>query len=487
MEKAPNYIPPKKVSRKFLAIVIAVIIIASGAGIGVYLYLHPAKKEPTLVVLVDSGSDTQQYLTEVAKNYESANPGVEIKIDSVGYSDLVSTSLAALKDKGTSPGLIMYYPSGEPTLAPYLMNLSNSGFNLSNYLPGELYDGSYVLSMHGNVVKTVGIPIHTVLGYVLVYQNSIFDNKTLQTDFENEYHFSIMPNTYKNWTAVYDASSYISSKMTSLENKYPLLKYPLMFPDSSHHSMIDAYLGLLYGYGSNHTDVTGISANSGAGYSTYMGSINGKYQPTFNNTYGVQALEMYKNLTSFEPNLKTTPIGYDEQETLFPSGEYAMGLAWTSFLPGYSNSTISKVAGNYNVSILPDGGTGYAPTYMGVNPYTNTSLAIKFLKFALSDKEYKIGIDKNQYLPGTISGLEIAEKNQNFTWVHALITSASSIIINKTNVAVYDKLQALFTTLTPDLNDEIFDYFTGTETAPAALNKAAMEWSTYIKSSGISL
>ena len=429
MEKTPDYVPPKKVSSKVLAIVIVLIVIVAGAGIGVYIYLHPAKKESTLVVLVDSGSDTQQYLTQIAKTFESENPNVKIKIDSVGYSDLVSTSLSALKDKASSPGLIMYYPSGQPTLAPYLMNLSKSGFNLSNYLPGELYSGSYVLNTHGNITKTVGIPIHLVLGYVIVYQNSVFDNKTIQTGFEKKYHFSIMPSTYKNYTALYDAASYISMEMKNLSyNNH--LKYPLMFPDSSHHAMIDTYMSLLYAYGENHTKATGIAKNSGAGYWTYMGNISGSYKPTFNNTYGEHAVEMYKNLTEFEPNIKTTPIGYSEQETLFPTGEYAMGLAWTSFLPGYSNKSISKVAGNYNVSILPNSSTGYEPTYMGVNPYTNTSLAVKFLKFALSDNEYKVGINKYQYLPATISGLKVAETNQNFTWV-PIMGKAKAIITDE--------------------------------------------------------
>ncbi len=482
MEKAPDYIPPKKVSSKMLAIVIVVIVIAAGAGIGAYLYLHPAKKEPTLVVLVGSGSDTCQYLTQVAKNFEKENPGVKISIDTVGYSSLVSTSLTALKDKASSPGLIMYYPSGEPTLAPYLMNLSND-FNLSNYLPGELYSGSYVLNDHGNVSKVVGMPIHTVLGYVMVYNTTILDNKTLDNGFNATYHFSINPDTYKNWTAVYDAAKYIKSDMTNLSHGNNL-KYSLMMPDSSHHAMIDAYISLLYSYGNNHTNTTGIAKNSGAGYWTYIHEDKGKYAPTFNNTYGVQALEMYKNLTtSFDPSITSSPIGYDEQETFFESGEYAMGLAWTSFLPGYSNKSISEVAGNYGVSILPDNSTGYASTYMGVNPYTNTSLAIKFLKFALSDKEYTMGIDKYQYLPGTVSGLKAAESNGNFTWVKAMVKSASSIDINKTNVAIYDKLQSLFTSLTPDLNTQIYNYFTSTPkstTATQALSTAAKDWSEVI-------
>jgi len=244
--------------------------------------------------------------------------------------------------------------------------------------------------------------------------------------------------------------------------------------------MIDAYISLLYSYGNNHTNTTGIAKNSGAGYWTYIHNDNGKYAPTFNNKYGVQAVEMYKNLTGFGPSITSEPIGYSQQLSYFETGEYAMGLAWTSFLPAYSNKSISAVAGNYSVAVLPDNSTGYAPTYMGVNPYTNTSLAIKFLKFALSDKEFSMGIDKYQYLPGTLSGLEAAESNGNFTWVKAMVKSASSIDINKTNVAIYDKLQSLFTTLTPDLNNEILAYFKGTATAPDALSTAATEWNEAI-------
>ncbi len=492
MQNTPDYVPPEKKGKKILAVIIVVVIIAAGAGVGVYLYLHPPQKVSTLVVLVDSGSDTDKYLTTVAANFEKANPNVKITFDSVSYSDMVSTSLSALKNKASSPGLIMYYTSGEPTLAPYLMNLCSEGFNTSNYLPGELYSGSYVLDNSGHIEKTVGIPVHNVLGYVLVYQTSIFNNKSLQSGFQNEYHFSIMPDTYKNWTAVYDAANYINSDMSSLKSLSSgnALKYSLMFPDSAHHSMIDAYMGLLYAYGNNHTATTGIPTNSGTGYWSYMGDINGKYQPTFNNTYGVQALKMYKNLTSFGPSVSTTPIGYSEQESLFCSGEFAMGLAWTSFFSAYSNSSISKVAGNYNVSVLPEGSTGYSPTYMGVNPYTNTSLAIKFLKYATSNAEYTVGIDKYQYLPATESGLEIAEKNKNFTWVPEMLKTASSIKINDTSVAIYNKLQPLFTTLTPDLNDEIYDYFTEspkTISASAALSTAATEWSNYIKDQGITL
>ena len=78
MQNTPDYIPPEKKGKKILAIAIVIIIIAAGTGIGLYLYTHPHQKTETLVVLVDSGSDTQAYLSAVASNYEKANPNVKI-------------------------------------------------------------------------------------------------------------------------------------------------------------------------------------------------------------------------------------------------------------------------------------------------------------------------------------------------------------------------------------------------------------------------
>ncbi|AAT44080.1 extracellular solute-binding protein [Picrophilus oshimae] len=467
----------KKKSRgRIFAVIAAIIIIVAAVG-GVLYYLSTVHhvRTQTITVLVGSGSDTEEYLSAVAKNFEKANPNIKIDITTVGYSDIVDTPLTALRDKASSPSIIMYYPSGAPTLGPYLYNLSGR-INTGLFPAAEMFSGGYLLNLNGSVEKTIGVPIHNVLGYVLVYQKDVFDNKTLSSEFEKEYNFSFNPDTWTNWTQVLDAATFLKNS-----NDSSLPKYQLLFPDSPNHSIIDAFMGLLYSYGQGKSE-TMIPKNSGSAYWTYIGDFNGTWEPTFNNAAGVQALKMYKKLINFEPSLSVEPIGYDEQLKLFETGDYAMGLAWTSFLPAYSKSTVGKDLG---VAILPQGATGYQPTFLGVNPYSNTSLDMKFIDFAISNSEFSMGVKDFQFLPSTYSGMEAAESQPGFSWLAPMLNYSEKIVPPVKNVAVYIHLEPLFTELTPDLNGQIYNYFEGKETATAALSTAYSEWMSEIKSENL--
>lgn len=476
----------KKKSRLWIVAVILAVIIVS-AGVFVYLADHQPKKQ-TLYIMVDSGSSTQSYLTNVSNNFEKANPDVTVKIETEGYSSLLSAEETDLKGKSSSPSIMMYYASQAPTLSPYLYNIpmnangSNNELNSSNMIKGEMYSGGYDIATNGTIIKTIGMPVHTVVGYMLVYQKSIFDNKTIQSGFESEYHFSIMPNTYKNYTALYDAAKYIKSNtaFNSGDNKYALL-----FPDGPHHSIIDESYNILYSYLQGNTS-TGVPANSSANYWSFFGINHGTISVAFNNSAGVRAMEMYKNLTGFEPGVTVQPIGYSEQETYFETGDYAMGLAWSSFFPDYSSST-SSVANNFGVAMLPGNYTGYSPTFLGVNPYSNTSLAMKFLKCASSTNEEKMGINDFSYLPGTENGLKYAENTSKFSWLSGFLNYSAHVIVPPKYAALLSALSPLFPTLIPDFNNEIYDYFTGTSTASNALSTAASEWNTTIKDEHIIL
>ncbi len=476
----------KKKDRKWIfAIIAAVIIVASGFVVYFELDHH---KQQTLYIMVDSGSSTQSYLTNVASAFEKANPGVKVEITTEGYSSLLSAEQTDLKGKSSSPSIMMYYASQAPTLAPYLYNIpmnsngANNELNSSVMIKGEMYSGGYDIATNGTIMKTIGMPVHTVVGYMLVYQKSIFDNSSIQTGFEKEYHFSIVPSTYKNYTALNDAARYISlnTKFNGTSNNYALL-----FPDSSHHSIIDASYNILYSYLEGNTS-TGVPANSSANYWSFFGmSSSGQISVAFNNSAAVRAMTMYKNLTDFEPAITTEPIGYSEQETYFETGDYAMGLAWSSFFPDFSNS--SSLSNNLGIAMLPGNYTGYSPTFLGVNPYSNTTLAMKFLNFASSTNEEKMGINDFSYLPGTENGLKYAENMSKFSWLGSFINYSKNVTIEPKYAALLSALSPLFPTLIPDFNSEIYDYFTGTTSASIALSTAASEWNKTISEQDIIL
>lgn len=468
-------------------IVIAIVIVVIIAGLGIYLATSSSqvnKKEIT--ILVGSGSYTCEYITQVAKNFENTHPGYTVKITTAGYSSLLTSEESALKGKSSSPSIIMYYASQAAALSPLLYNLPTTGpnsINVSNFLTGNMFSGGYQIATNGTILKTIGVPIHTVLGYNLVYQKSIFNNKTLQTEFMNEYHFSFNPRTYKNFTALQDAAQFISqnTKFNGKDNDYAL-----MFPDSSHHSMIDAFYNMLYPYVAGNK-TTGVPANSSANYWTYFGNVNGKFLPSFNNTQGIKALRMYKNLTQYEPSVSVQPIGYSQQEEYFATGDYAMGVAWSSFFPTYSSNS-SKVANNYSVALMPGGFTGYSPTFLGVNPYaTNTSLAVEFLNYATSPSQYKMGLTEFSFLPGTYSGLSEAANMTGFSWIHSFLNYSKNITLNKQYASIITALSPLFPTLIPDMNTQILNYFEGKTTAASALSTAYNEWENAISTDDLTL
>lgn len=478
----------KKKRRPGAIIAVIIVIIVIGAAVAV-LKLDQ-KQTTTLVILVGSGSMTQQYISMVATDFEKQNPGVKVDVTTAGYSNLLSTEETALKGDSSVPNIMMYYASQAPTLAPYLYNIptSTSGapgtMNSSNFIAGNMFSGGYSIAPNGTILKTIGIPIHTVIGYTLVYQNKIFDNSTLQSEFKAQYHFSLQPSTYKNWTALLDAASFINSTTAfNGTNNH----YALMFPDSSSHSIIDAFYNVAYPFLAGNAS-SGVPANSSPNYWTYFGNHNNSFNVSFNNSAGVNALTTYKSLIQFEPSVSVEPIGYSEQLSYFETGDYAFGLAWSSFFPDYSNSSISNVAGNYSVALLPGGYTGYSPTLLGINPHSqNTSLAVKFLSFASSSSEYAKGITQFDFLPGDANGLKAAENVSGFNWIDSFLNYSKSIDLNPKYAAVVTQVSPLFSTLIPDFNSEVYNYFTGKTTAANALSLASNEWVKTIKSDNIQL
>ncbi len=469
-------------------IVLAIVIVVIIAGLGIYLASSSSKtnSDKQLTILVGSGSYTCEYISQVATNFENTHPGYKVTITTAGYSSLLTSEENDLKGKSSSPSIVMYYASQAAALAPYLYNIPTTGPNsvdVSNFLTGNMYSGGYQIATNGTILKTIGIPVHTVTGYNLVYNTTIFNNTTLQAKFMNQYHFSFNPRTFKNFTALQDAAAFINGNTTFNGHNN---KYALMFPDSSHHSMIDAFYNMLYPYVQGNKTI-GVPANSSANYWTYFAYQNGHYVPSFNNSQGVKALEMYKNLTQYEPSVSVQPIGYSQQEEYFATGDYAMGIAWSSFFPTYSSNT-SKVAGNYSVALMPGGFTGYSPTFLGINPYaTNVSLAVEFLNYATTPSQYKMGLEKFAFLPGTYSGLNVAANMSGFGWVHSFVNYSRNITLNKSYASVITALSPLFPTLIPDMNSQILDYFEGKTTASAALSTAYTEWVNAIKDQGITL
>jgi len=472
----------KSIGKVAVAIIVVFVIIIAGVG-GYYYYLSTLPKPVTLTIMVDSGSETQQYLTMVAKDFEASHPYVTINIEGVGFSDMVTTASTALKDKASQPAIIMFYPSQAPDLAPYLANLQqyNNIINLSNMIYSEQQQGGFYYAPNGTIIKVIGVPIHSVFGYVLGYQKSIFENATLASEFEKEYGFAFNPSNLTSWTQLYDIASFI--------NQTHVTQYALLIPDSSHHADIDMIMPLLEYYGLKDK-IPGFVPEP-PGYYTLLMNLNGRWTTAFNNTAGVDALMIWDKLIQFEPPLSVQPIGYDQQEHFPETGEYAMFIMWTSFIPDYEASN-SKIAGNLGIALLPGGMTGEAPTFLGINPYgPNPKLAAEFIAFAMSDTEYEKGIVSMGYIPGTYSGIKLAAENSNLSWLGPFYQFALTAKVPVLQAAAIPVIGSLTGTLIPYFNTQVYNFMTSPHPTPALamqdLQTAAYEWMSYIEQQNITL
>ncbi|MEM3701267.1 MAG: extracellular solute-binding protein [Conexivisphaerales archaeon] len=468
---------------KVTAAVIAIVIIVIAGGAGYYYYLSTIPKPVSMTIMVDSGSETQQYLSVVAKDFEATHPYVTINIEGVGFSDMVTTASTALKDKASQPAIIMFYPSQAPDLAPYLANLQDysSEINLSNMIYAEMQQGGYYYAPNGTVISTIGVPIHSVFGYVLGYQKSIFENTTLASEFQKQYGFAFNPTNLTTWTQLYDIASFINSSHVT--------QYALLFPDSSHHADIDMVMPLLEYYGLKD-NVQGFVSEP-PGYYTLLMNINGRWTTSFNTTAGVDSLMMWNQLIKFEPSLSVQAIGYDQQEQFPETGQYAMFIMWTSFIPDYLANT-SKIAGNLGIALLPGKMTGFSPTFLGINPYgPNPKLAAEFIAFAMSNAEYEKGIESIGYVPGTYTGIQMASQNANLSWLGPFYTFALTSKVPVLEAAAIPVIGSLTGTLIPYFNSEVYSFMTSSHPTPALaqqnLQKAANEWMSYIQSQHITL
>lgn len=442
----------------------------------------------SLTILVPTGDPTlMPYIQLAASEFMKKYPGVTITIEPVPFGQMVQTALTALQNKNPDPSIIIFYPSQASTLGPYLMDLRpyfDSGlFNRSD-IPMSALISVMMISKNGTVTKIFGVPFQMVFGYVLVYRKSIFDNATLQAEFKKEYGFDLDPLTWSSWDQLIDAAQFLQSQHVA--------KYALLFPDGLQLSIFNGFVTVFYPYAINDSCV-GVPAAKGAvpapGYWVYF-----RYTPTgsVNVTVGcpsfLQALREYKRLIQFQPPITVQAMEYDQLRDLFLTGDYAMVVAWTSFIPIYNNASISKVAGDIAISPLPGGrnpfGTGLAPTFIGINPYAkDPDLAARFIAFLMSPEMYKLGAEKIGFVPATLSGIEVASQVPSMSWLKSFIPllKASANITDIQRLTLVNRVINFFTDLRPYFINQVANYLEGQQDAETTQMNIYKTWLNIMK------
>ncbi len=457
----------RSVSAWVIAAVIIVIVVV--AAVAATLYVSRTKpKTVTLTVVTYTGAPSK-FLALAASEFEAAHPNVVVQVINYSFSQYVSNELTVLKSGSSQYDIVTFTPTSSMVLEPYLLPLNSSVVNVSDLIwPVESFGGVYRLP--NGSTEIVGVAFETD-GMVFMYNASLFSNPTLQQEFYSEYHMQLNPWTWQNWTVVVDVSQFLVTHNIS--------KYGLLIYTDSAHDIIDAF-PLVFGWYYMHNSTLNCGSPGGLpDYGTmFMGCIPAGWPysfppPSFNNSVGVEALEAYKALVSYEPNPSVLTVSYDNIVQLITSGQSPGGFVFISQF----SSIPASVRSQYLMAPAPGGYAEAGSTFFGVSKYSlHKALALEFLRFILSPSFQEQAFLKLGIYPISKSAFNALLSNSSLpSYEHEWLEEAYSAALHA--YAAPPAVAGTATFLVPSFNQQVFAYLTGSISSPMqALQTAASKW-----------
>jgi len=451
-----------------VAVVVVGVVVAAVAG---WLAYYRASAGQRLVVV--TYNDIKPVIQLAAEEFEASHPGVKVVVVSFPWDSYINNELTVLEAKSPQYDVVTFTPTSSQLVAPYLVPLDMSYFNQSDIIwDQEAFGGVYRLS--NGSTEVIGVAIQTWVE-LLVYNATLFNNATLQQEFYSEYHISLNPWTWQNWTAVIDADEFLVGK--------GLVKYGFLVEDDPSHELIDTYPAIFeWFYMHNSTLSCGNPAGL-PGYGTmFMGCVPSGWRypfppPSFNSTAGVQALEVLRELVAYEPSPSVMPIGYTALSQLIEGGSVAGAVAWANDIMGLNSSVASQLL----MAPLPGGYGEPGSTFLGISKYSqHKRLALEFLQFVMSPQFQ----EKAFYLEGSlpISKEAYAEIMSNSSlpayereWLRAIL------IANENATATPPTVPQTYPYLIPSFNGPVFSWLQNPTQDPGQLLASiAAQWVRYL-------
>jgi multiple sugar transport system substrate-binding protein len=472
----------KGLSGKIIGLTVIVLILV--VILGLYLVMNhsastvtPSTTTPvtstsniTLTVVTFSGqsADFIQYAGEL---FSQEHPGVTVKVYTYPFSEYISKELTVLEAGSSQYDIIGYTSTSAQKVAPYLVPLNSSDFNMSDIImPQEDFGGIiYNVTSHQNVM--IGIAYETAV-YLMAYKSSIFENQTLANEFYEEYHVPFNPVMWDNWTDVIDADQFLTS--------HHITEYGFLIDDHVSHGIIDAYPAVYgwyyirdYNLSRNGYGIPGFNIM----FENYILPGFNYPLPSFNSTAGIEALETYKQLVSYEPNPSSLQVCYGNIGELYAnaSGAFLFTSQISELPPTQVNETL--------LAPLPGGYAETGTDFLGISKYSlHKQLALEFLQFLVSPKVQMLEFLKFGKFPISKEAFTQLMMNSSIPsfereWLNATYQAALEAWANPPNIP------PTYSSLIPDFNNEVYAYLTGQVTDPnTALQTAASEWMSAVES-----
>jgi multiple sugar transport system substrate-binding protein len=203
-----------------------------------------------------------------------------------------------------------------------------------------------------------------------------------------------------------------------------------------------------------------------------------KWNITFNQQPGVDALQLFQDLLKWQPK-DVANYGADEQGQLYLQGKCLVNIEWTGWISQAENPEKSKVVGKTGWTIPPMK-TRHASEMgnwvMGIGAGSkNPDSALKFLDWWLKD-DVQTELASRKGIPVKVAAYDNKELQGKFPWLPA-VKSALENAVARPRTPDWAKVEDI---LGLHLNQAV----TGTEKTKDALDNAAKEATAYLKGQG---
>ncbi|WP_048812972.1 extracellular solute-binding protein [Acidilobus saccharovorans] len=443
-----------------------IIVVAVAASLAAYLY-RPARQ---VTITVVTYNDVAPVVEMAAEEFEAQHPGVKVRVVSYPWDTYVEQEITVLKAGSLEYDVVTFTPTSSQLIAPYLVPLNTSYFNWSDIIADQEDFGGLYYNASSGRAEVIGIAFQTWVE-LLAYNATLFNNATLQHEFQEEYGFSLNPWTWGNWSQVVDADKFFVS--------HNITKYGFLVEDEPKHELIDTFPAIFEWYYMHNQSLNCGNPAGLPGYGTmFMGCVpswwgHGFPPPAFNSTAGVEALETLRELVSYEPPPSQLAIGYSALVSILSQGSSAGAIAWANDIMGMNSSVASQLL----MAPLPGGYGEPGSTFLGISRYSqHKQLALEFLQFIVSPQfqvrafyaQGSLPISREAYLQVMNNASLPAYERE---WLRAIL------VANENATATPPTLPQTYPVLIPSFNGPVFEWLSSPTSSPMqVLQQAARAW-----------
>ena len=424
----------------------------------------------TLITFTDPATTWMQW---AASQFSKLHPGVTINIVGQSFGSYLQTEVTAEKTGSSTYDILGFTSTSSHSVLPYLVDLGTSSYNSTDIPAAQMNFGGIFTNSTTGQTMVAGLAWDSAT-FTLFYRTDVFDNATLSAQFQSQYGVSLDPHHWTSWNDALYADNF-------LVNQKHIFQYGILTDAQEAHDIIDTFPAL---WGYNYTKLATQNNWPQGGLTNYNIMFNGAGTngkppvPSFNNSMGVQTLQLYYNLVKYDPQPFGTEINYGLIGTTFASGKAAGAIMFTPENSALVGPT-SNVTGKYSAAQFPGGYSETGTDFLGVSKFSqNQALAKEFVQYLVSPQVNAALFTKEGEFPISKAAVGIINANATIPqWERTLVSdvfaTAATAWANPPN------LGPTYTTLIPDFNTPIYQYLQGdgsATSAMAALNQAAAAW-----------